>query len=553
MLKSLHIRNYVLIESLHVNFNKGFVAITGETGSGKSILLDAFALLLGDRSDVKSIRVGQEKCTVEAVFAISKDRFEVFFQENDLDFSEETVVRREVNSKGKSRAFINDTPVALGVLKNFTEQLVDLHSQHENALLFRKAFRYEMVDAFSKSKEVWNSYRLSFLKWRETQNELEELRLQLNNEKATEDYRLFQLNELSQEDFSSFDVSEMEGELNLQQNSGELLESLNTVSNVLSEGDSNVLQQLKIAKQQLMKWESGHPKLEQFSAQLESVIAELREVDIDLQKFSGSVTLDPERASFIEERLSFVFKMFRKHNVNSIEALNDLKLKLEQDAQLTETLETSIQNKEKEVQQLENACKELATKLSHLRMKGVKEAEKAISSSLNKLNLTHAQFQIEVTGTPELHVYGAENLRFAFSANKGQPFEDIKSVASGGEISRVMLAIKAATAHLNEMPVLILDEIDQGVGGETGNRIAALLREMSASAQLLVITHLPQIASKAHQHFRVTKRVEGETTVSDLQELNISEREMELAHMLGGDQAGEAALQTAKELMLHVE
>jgi DNA repair protein RecN (Recombination protein N) len=551
MLKSLHIRNYVLIESLHVNFNKGFVAITGETGSGKSILLDAFALLLGDRSDVKSIRVGQDKCTVEAVFAISKERFDSFFHENDLDFSEETVVRREVNSKGKSRAFINDTPVNLTVLKQFTEQVVDLHSQHENALLFRKSFRYEMVDAFSKAKDLWNTYRSNFLRWRDIQNELEQLRLQLNNEKATEDYRLFQLNELTLEDFSSFDVPEMEGELNLQQNSGELLESLHTVTNLLNEGDSNILQQLKIAKQQLMKWENGHPKLQQFSSQLESVIAELREVDIDLQKFSDSVTLDPERASFIEERLNFVFKMFRKHNVNSIEELSALKLKLEQDAQLTESLEVSIQHKEREVLQLENQCKELATKLSHLRMKGVKEAEKAISTSLHKLNLTHAQFQIEVTGTPELHVYGAENLRFAFSANKGQPFEDIKAVASGGEISRVMLAIKAATSHLNEMPVLILDEIDQGVGGETGNRIAALLREMSVSAQLLVITHLPQIASKAHQHFRVTKRVNGESTISDLQELSVADREMELAHMLGGDQAGDAALQTAKELMQH--
>lgn len=549
MLKSLHIRNYVLIESLHVNFNKGFVAITGETGSGKSILLDAFALLLGERSDVKSIRVGQEKCTVEAIFAISKDRFDSFFQENDLDFSEESVVRREVNNKGKSRAFINDTPVTLAVLKNFTEQLVDLHSQHENALLFRKAFRYEMVDAFSKSNEVWNSYKISFSKWRKTQEELEELRFQLSQEKATEDYRLFQLNELSQEDFSTYDVAEMEGELNLHQNSGELLESLNLVSNLMSEGESNILQQLKVAKQQLMKWESGHPKLEQFSSQMESVIAELREVNIDLQRFSDSVTIDPERAAALEERLSFVFKMFRKHNVNSIDALNELKLKLEQDAQLTDTLETSIQNKEIEVVQLEEKCKEMATSLSLLRMKGVKEAEKAISSSLNKLNLTHAQFQIEVTGSSELHLYGAENLRFAFSANKGQPFEDIKSVASGGEISRVMLAIKAATAHLNEMPVLILDEIDQGVGGETGNRIAALLREMSSSAQLLVITHLPQIASKAHQHFRVSKWVEGDTTVSDLQELNLSEREKELAHMLGGDQAGAAALQTAKELM----
>lgn len=551
MLKSLHIRNYVLIDSLHVSFNKGFVAITGETGSGKSILLDAFSLLLGDRSDVKSIRVGHDKCAVEAVFVITKDRFESFFIENDLDFSEETVVRREVNIKGKSRAFVNDTPVTLAVLKMFTEQLVDLHSQHENALLFRKVFRYEMVDAFGKSKEVWSAYKASFLKWKDAVLQLENLREKLTSEKATEDYRLFQLNELAQEDFSAFDVAEMEGELNLQQNSGELLETLHGVSNLLSEGDSNIIQQLKIAKQQLMKWESGHPNLQLFSGQLESVLAELREVDIDLQRFSESVTQNPERAAFIEERLSFVFKMFRKHNVNSIASLNELKSKLEQDVLFTEELELSIQNKEKEVLQFEQNCKELGTKLSQLRMKGVKEAEKAISASLTKLNLAHAQFQIEVSGTPELHLYGAENLRFAFSANKGQPFEDIKSVASGGEISRVMLAIKAATSHLNEMPVLILDEIDQGVGGETGNRIAALLREMSASAQLLVITHLPQIASKAHQHFRVTKRVEGETTISDLQELNISERESELAHMLGGDSAGAAALQTAKELMQH--
>lgn len=549
MLKSLHIRNYVLIESLHVEFNKGFVAITGETGSGKSILLDAFALLLGDRSDVKSIRVGEEKCSVEAVFLISKTRFENFFIENDLDFSEETVVRREVNSKGKSRAFINDTPVTLGVLKLFTEQLVDLHSQHENALLFRKAFRYEMVDAFSGAKELSLSYRSSFLNWRKALEELEGLRAQLNKEKANEDYRLFQLNELSQEDFSSYDVTEMENELNLQQNSGELLESLQAVSHLLNEGDTNVLQQLKLAKQQLAKWEGSHAKLKEFTAQLESVIAEIREVEIDVQRFSDSVTLDPQRAASIEERLSFVFKMFRKHNVNTIESLLDLKMKLEQDAQLTEALEFSIQEKENEVNQLEIQCKDLAKKLSQLRMKGVKEAEKSISKSLGKLNLAHAQFQIEVTGSSELHIYGTENLRFAFSANKGQPFEDIKAVASGGEISRVMLAIKAATAHLNEMPVLILDEIDQGVGGETGNRIAALLKEMSASAQILVITHLPQIASKAHQHFSVSKRIEGDSTVSDLKELSRAEREKELAHMLGGDQAGAAALQTAKELM----
>lgn len=549
MLKSLLIRNYVLIDSLHVSFDKGFVAITGETGSGKSILLDGFSLLLGERSDVKSIRQGQDKCMVEAVFAVARNRFDSFFIENDLDFSDETVVRREVNKQGKSRAFINDTPVTLAVLKMFTEQLVDLHSQHENALLFRKAFRYEMVDAFSKSKEVAQSYKTSFLLWKQTDLQLEQLRQQLNNEKANEDYRLFQLNELEQEDFSSFDVAEMEGELNLQQNSGELLESLHSISSLLSEGESNAIQQLKIAKQQLMKWESGHPKLQQFSAQMESAIAELREVDIDLQRFAESVSTDPARASWVEEKLSFIYKMFRKHNVNCIEDLSALKMKLEQDAQLTATLESSIQHKEQEVLQLEMNCRELATKLSHLRMKGVKEAEKAISSSLNKLNLIHAQFQIEATGTAELHVHGAENLRFAFSANKGQPFEDIKSVASGGEISRVMLAIKAATAHLNEMPVLILDEIDQGVGGETGNRIASLLREMSTSAQLLVITHLPQIASKAHQHFRVTKRVEGDSTISDLEELNLAAREKELAHMLGGDQAGAAALQTAKELM----
>ena len=550
MLKSLLIRNYVLIDSLNVSFDKGFVAITGETGSGKSILLDAFSLLLGERSDVKSIRQGQDKCMVEAVFAVAKNRFDSFFIENDLDFSDETVVRREVNKQGKSRAFINDTPVTLAVLKMFTEQLVDLHSQHENALLFRKAFRYEMVDAFSKSKEVAQAYRNSFLVWRQTELELKQLRAQLNSEKANEDYRLFQLNELEQEEFSNFDVAELEGELNLQQNSGELLESLHTISGLLSEGESSAIQQLKIAKQQLLKWESGHPKLQQFSSQVESAIAELREVDIDLQRFAESVSTDPERSSWVEEKLSFVYKMFRKHNVNTIEDLVELKLKLEQDAQLTATLESSIQHKEQEVLKLESKSRELATKLSHLRMKGVKEAEKAISASLNKLNLAHAQFQIEVTGTSELHVHGAENLRFAFSANKGQPFEDIKSVASGGEISRVMLAIKAATSHLNEMPVLILDEIDQGVGGETGNRIASLLREMSVSAQLLVITHLPQIASKAHQHFRVTKRVEGDSTISDLEELNLAAREKELAHMLGGDQAGAAALQTAKELML---
>lgn len=549
MLKALHIRNYVLIESLAVRFDKGFVAITGETGSGKSILLDAFSLLLGERADSKAIRQGKDKCSVEALVEIQSNSFQSFFAEHDLDLSEEVLVRREINKQGKSRAFINDTPVTLQTLRLFTEQLVDLHSQHENALLFRRNFRYELVDAFSKSEGAFQTYKKAFANWKQVQVDLTDLQHQLQQVQSTEDYRLFQLNELSQFDFSTWDVTQMENDLNLQQHSGETITALSHIVNVLEGNDESALTQLKIAKQHLAKVAPTSPILEKLLAQLESAIEDIKETSSDLERFAEQIQLNPEQALKLEEELSFVYKMIRKHNLADHAALCELKDSLTNESLSTEKLQEEIQQCELLLIQAEKEVREAATKLSQLRMKGIQLSEKSIGTALRKLNLEHAQFQIECKSSEALHAYGAEELSFSFSANKGQPFEDIKNVASGGELSRVMLAIKAASSEWKQMPVLILDEIDQGVGGETANRIADLLKEMATQSQLIVITHLPQIASKANQHFEVSKTTQGNTTESALNELSMSQREQALAHMLAGAKAGDAALQTARELL----
>ena len=462
MLKALLIKNYVLIESLSVRLNKGFVAITGETGSGKSILLDAFSLLLGDRADSKAIRQGKDKCSVEAIFEIDVKAFQPFFSDHDLDLSDEVVIRREINKLGKSRAFINDTPVTLQTLRSFTEQLVDLHSQHENALLFRRNFRFELVDAFSKSEQAFLSYRKSFALWKQVQVELEEAKSQLQQAQSTEDYRLFQLNELNQFDFNDWDVAQMESDLNLQQNAGETISALSQIVSVLEGNEESALVQLKMAKQQLVKIANTSPVLEKLLSQLESAIEDIKETTNDLERFAEQVQLNPEQSLKLEEELSFIYKMLRKHSVADQQELVELKERLTSESLSTEKLQEEISQKEIQLVQAEKEVREAASKLSQLRMKGIQSAEKSIGTALRKLNLEHAQFQIECKSSESLHAYGAEELGFSFSANKGQPFEDIKNAASGGELSRVMLAIKAASSEWKQMPVLILDEIDQG-------------------------------------------------------------------------------------------
>lgn len=549
MLKQLRIQNYVLITSLEVSLKKGFVAITGETGSGKSILLDAFGLLMGERADVKSIRVGQEKCAVEAVFEVKGEEFIRFFELHDLDYSPECVIRREITKNGKSRAFINDTPVNLSVLKALTEQLVDLHSQHENALLFRKEFRYEMIDAFSSCTDISSEYRKQFLSLQQLKKQNAELQAQLQEQKASEDYRNFQLNELQEFDFADWNQTQLETVLSEQENAGEVLESLGQFQFDVDESDESVLMRLKHWKNQLSKLSVKSKSLEEFALRMEQIHLELQELNADIAAFASNTQLNPEERQHIEDQLSFLYKMFRKHHVQTVSELMTVSNKLEAESHASEELELKLQTLTEEIQQLQKHCEGQAKVLSQQRMLGVKRAEKSIAESFSKLNLEHAKFQIVMRESAELSIHGLDEFEFMFSANVGQPFEQLKAVASGGELSRVMLAIKAATAKLNQMPVLILDEIDQGVGGETGNAIGKLLKEMSQQMQLIAISHLPQIASKAEQQFSVRKHVLDGTTLSELIELKGNERRDEIALMLGGKNSSQATLQAAAELL----
>jgi DNA repair protein RecN (Recombination protein N) len=537
MLKQLRIQNYVLITSLEVSLKKGFVAITGETGSGKSILLDAFGLLMGERADVKSIRVGQEKCAVEAVFEVKSAEFIRFFELHDLDYSSECVIRREITKNGKSRAFINDTPVNLSVLKALTEQLVDLHSQHENALLFRKEFRYEMIDAFSSCTDIASEYKKQFLSLQQLNKQSAELQAQLQEQKASEDYRNFQLNELQEFDFVDWNQTQLETVLSEQENAGEVLESLSQFQFDVDESDESVLMRLKHWKNQLSKLSVKSKSLEEFALRMEQIHLELQELNADIAAFAANTQLNPEERQHIEDQLSFLYKMFRKHHVQSVSELISVANKLEAESHASEELELKLHALTEEIQQLQKHCEGQAKVLSQQRMLGVKRAEKSIAESFSKLNLEHAKFQIVMRESAELSIHGLDE------------FEQLKAVASGGELSRVMLAIKAATAKLNQMPVLILDEIDQGVGGETGNAIGKLLKEMSQQMQLIAISHLPQIASKAEQQFSVRKHVFDGTTLSELIELKGNERRDEIALMLGGKNSSQATLQAAAELL----
>jgi DNA repair protein RecN (Recombination protein N) len=546
MLKQLRIQNYVLITSLEVTLKKGFVAITGETGSGKSILLDAFGLLLGERADVKSIRVGQDKCSVEAVFEVHDSRF---FDEHDLDFSTECVIRREITKNGKSRAFINDTPVNLSILKALTEQFVDLHSQHENALLFRKEFRFEMIDSFSSSNALALEYRKQFLLLQQQLKGRSEIEVQLQERKASEDYRNFQLNELQEFNFSTWDQAQLESILNEQENAGEVVESLGQLQFDLDESDNAILPRIKHWKSQLARLSVKSKSIAEFATRMEQVYIELHELSSDLSAFAANTQLNPEERMHIEEQLTFLYKMFRKHQVQSVSELEGIALRLQDESHESNELELKLASLDQEILQLQTQCENQAKVLSQQRMLGVKRAEKAIAETFSKLNLEHAKFQIVMRESSELTAHGLDEFEFMFSANVGQPFEQLKAVASGGELSRVMLAIKAATAKLNQMPVLILDEIDQGVGGETGNAIGKLLKEMSQQMQLIVISHLPQIASKAEQQFSVRKQVIGGMTLSELVELQGDERKNEIALMLGGKNSSQATLQAAAELL----
>jgi DNA repair protein RecN (Recombination protein N) len=549
MLTSLFVQNYALIDELSIPVSSGFTAITGETGSGKSILLGAFGLLLGERADAKSIKRGDAKCVVEATFDLAGCDLKSFFEEHDLDYETNAVVRREIAVGGKSRAFINDTPVQLHILKMLGARLVDIHSQHENSLLGDRSFQFEVLDAFSGNESVLKSYRKVFAKWNKCHTELAEWKAQLAHWQQEQDYVQFQLQELEKAGLEEMNQEELESELNTLQHADHIRQALHSTGEILDGVEHSVLSQLVSAKSILAKVSSHSAALTEYHNRLDSSIIELRELTRDIESFAAGVQSDEKRAEQIGERLSVLYQLQKKHRVQTSLELVDILKQLQSRAFSSEELEERINHCEMEISVCVEELTELSMRLDKARAKGAKMAEKEMHGYFTQLSMEHAEVQLQLERKDDFDMWGRNQIAFLFKANKGGQFQPIQKVASGGEISRVMLAIKASISKHKRLPVLILDEIDQGVSGEVGLKIGAILKEMSSTMQLLAITHLPQIAGKADHHWKVAKEVRGEQTFTSVEAIRDDKRVNELAEMLGGKKLSAAALANAKEFL----
>ncbi len=549
MLQSLSIQNYALIDTVELSFSKGMTAITGETGSGKSILLGAFSLLLGDRADSKSIRDEKSKCIIEAVFDLKGYGLKSFFQDNDLDYEEVSTIRREIAPGGKSRAFINDTPVQLATLKTLGVALVDIHSQHENSLLGERSFQFSVVDAFAGNDSAVADYMRTFKNYKALETELNNAIQNEAQMRQEMDFIGFQLSELEKTGLTDINQSALEQELDTLNNAENIRSVLNQLNQILEGGGQGVLQALHSAKAMLGKITSFNNTLAEFSVRLDSCNIELRELTREMEAFADGISTDEQRALVLGEKLSALFHLQKKHRLNSVEELialqNELQQKMGEFGNYDEKIETLKGN----LAALKTELSAIAAEIAKSRRKAALAAEKEVKQFFGELSLEHAELSIVVSEAQDFNQFGKDELAFLFRANKGGHLLPLHKVASGGEISRVMLAIKASISRHKKLPVLILDEIDQGVSGEVGKKIGNILKAMSLEMQLLTITHLPQIAGKADQHLKVMKSVKGHSTATEVHPIEGEDRINELAEMLSGKTLTKAALENARELM----
>jgi DNA repair protein RecN (Recombination protein N) len=549
MLKSLTINNYALIDNSALQPESGFTAITGETGSGKSILLGAFGLLLGERADQKAIRDESKKCIVEAVFDLKEMALEPFFQDNDLDYEQRTTVRREIAPGGKSRAFINDTPVQLNVLKALGAQLVDIHSQHENSLLSERAFRFSVLDAFAANSLLLGRYRTAYDTWKTATADLQELMRSQGLWQQEMDYIQFQLQELRKAELHDLHQENLEQELNVLNNAEQIKGALEVAYELIDGGEDSAFQLINRAKSQLSKLGSEHHALNEYITRLETSLVELRELARDMEGFSDCVEVDDRKAQLLSERLSALYSLQKKHRLNTVEELVQLEIELANKVERSNTSDERIEQLQKQCAELENNLKALGEELHKTRLKGATRAEKEMAGYFAQLSMEHSGVSLRVEKGDVFHSMGMDEVSFLFKANKGSQFQPIHKVASGGELSRVMLAIKASISKHRRLPVLILDEIDQGVSGEVGQKIGRILKEMSSEMQLIVITHLPQIAGKSDHHWKVRKFADDTTTYTEVIALEGEDRINELAEMLSGKKLTAASLANARELL----
>ena len=548
MLQKLIIKNYALIESLEISPGANLNIITGETGAGKSILLGALGLLLGKRADSKALKNHEQKCVIEGEFDVNKLHLQPFFEENELDYDTQTIIRREIAVSGKSRSFINDTPVTLDIVKNLGKYLIDIHSQHQTILLKESGFQMNIIDSFADNKERLNQFQIKYFEYRLLNKEYKTVLASFETAQTELDYNNYLLNELVECDAQAGEYEKLEEDLNLAEHSKEIKLSLNTFYEQVTSSEASISSRLYDLKHELDKITSFSPEYEEFATRLGSVTIELDDLSEAIQQKSENISSDDESLEMMNERMSLLNTLFSKHHVTTVEELILKRDTLEEAVNNTFDDKEKLKELELKINKLEKELTKNANEISSFRKKTIPFIEERVNEELKRVGMPQAQIIVKLT-TVTLNSYGIDDIELNFSANKGIVAQPLGSVASGGEFSRLMFVLKYLLADKTQLPTVIFDEIDTGISGEIAIKMAEMMQEMANNHQLITITHLPQVAGFGDKHFFVYKDQSGEQARSSMRELSHNERLTELAQMIGGEQPSEGAFQSAKELL----
>lgn len=550
MLKQLQITNFALIDHLDIEFEAGFSVVTGETGAGKSIILGAIGLLLGQRADSKSIKTGAKKCTIEAHFDLSNYGMEQWFDDNDLDCdSDDCVIRRELTSTGKSRAFINDTPASLHMMKELGEMLMDVHSQHQNLLLQKEDFQLNTIDIIAQNTLERNNYAKAFNVYQEAQKKLSLMKEEIETSRQNEDFMRFQLDELTKAELSEGEQEELEQEAESANHTEDIKTALYEADNILGNDDRNVLDDIKAIANRIDSICDVFPRISELSERINSCYIEMKDISSEISDALEDVDFDPKRLEFINNRLDTIYTLQRKFNVNSVEELINERNRLQRAIDAVDNSDGELAEQEAFVSISMKEAMQKATVLSKSRKNAAKKVEEEIHARLISLGMPNVQFKVDIQPS-SLSRDGIDSISFLFSANKGMSLRPVAQVASGGEIARVMLSLKAMLSGAVKLPTIIFDEIDTGVSGKMAEKMAEIMKEMgNTDRQVISITHLPQIAAMGDAHYKVEKYDTADGTNSVMRRLTDDERVIEIAQMMSGENVSDAAISNAKELL----
>ncbi|MBP9039653.1 MAG: DNA repair protein RecN [Paludibacteraceae bacterium] len=549
MLRHLEIRNYALIEHLEIDFSNGFSVMTGETGAGKSIIMGALSLVLGQRADAKSIQEGYTKCVVETTFDLSFYHLEEFFEEADIDFEKQCIIRREVHANSKSRAFINDTPVTLQQLKSLTEKLIDIHSQHESLLLSESSFQLDIVDSVAATKSELAHYQEVYKQFKDTKKAYEELSAKAEQWKSERDYDQFQFNQLNEAGLSENEQTELETELDLLNHTEEVKTELSAIVTYLDGDETGIQPQLTKALQAVNRIDKFLPAETHAHDRIESALIDLKDLTKELSEKLYDTDFNPERKQFVEDRLNTIYTLQQKHHVATITELLELYHNLEEKLLQIEAFDNELGELQKQIDKLLQQLNEAADQLTQKRKNVLTFIEQELIDKLTSLGISNARILVELTPTENFLPSGKDHVDFLFAANKNATPQPIANVASGGEMSRLMLSIKSLLINTSGLPTIIFDEIDTGVSGEIAHKMGEIMRQISNNAQVIAITHLPQIAAKGTAHYKVFKQDNEKTTQTHIVLLKPQERLLEIAEMLSGKNPSQAAIDNAAELI----